>query len=73
MCTVVKFKVEISPNFVAFSEYMNFKRKIRWARFWLIDFICPKRNITQDYSIVKDSIMRIWQLETEIPKKTHNQ
>ena len=24
VCTVVKFKVEISQNFVAFSEYMNF-------------------------------------------------
>ena len=24
MCTVVKSKVEISQNFVAFSEYMNF-------------------------------------------------
>ena len=24
MCTVVKFKVDISQNFVAFSEYMNF-------------------------------------------------
>ena len=27
VCTVVKFKVEISQNFVAFSEYMNFKSK----------------------------------------------
>ena len=25
MCTVVKFKVEISQNLVAFSEYMNHK------------------------------------------------
>ena len=24
VCTVVKFKVEISQNFVPFSEYMNF-------------------------------------------------
>ena len=24
VCTVVKSKVEISQNFVAFSEYMNF-------------------------------------------------
>ena len=25
VCTVVKSKVKISQNFVAFSEYMNFK------------------------------------------------
>ena len=25
-----KSKVEISQNFVAFSEYMNFKSKIEW-------------------------------------------
>ena len=28
VCTVVKSKVKISQNFVAFSEYMNFKYKI---------------------------------------------
>ena len=27
VCTVVKSKVKISPNFVAFSEYMNFKEQ----------------------------------------------
>ena len=26
-CTVVKSKLEISQNFVAFSEYINFKSK----------------------------------------------
>ena len=26
VCTVVKSKVEISRNFVAFSEYMNFNK-----------------------------------------------
>ena len=31
--TVVKFKVEILQNFAAFSEYMNFKCKIRIASF----------------------------------------
>ena len=28
VCIVVKFKVEISQNFVAFSEYMNFKETL---------------------------------------------
>ena len=28
VCTVVKCKVKISQNFVAFSEYMNFTKKI---------------------------------------------
>ena len=27
VCTVVKSKVKISQNFVAFSEYMNFKNQ----------------------------------------------
>ena len=27
VCTVVRSKVEISQNFVAFSEYMNFKKE----------------------------------------------
>ena len=30
VCTVVKFKVEISQNFVAFSEYMNFTSILKW-------------------------------------------
>ena len=42
LCTVVKFKVEISQNFVAFSEYMNFTRLFAAAhslkRFHLFDF-----------------------------------
>ena len=29
VCTVVKSKVKILQNFVAFSEYMNFKQKLR--------------------------------------------
>ena len=29
VCTVVKSKVKITQNFVAFSEYMNFKKLIR--------------------------------------------
>ena len=29
VCTVVKSKVVISQNFVAFSEYMNFKKGTR--------------------------------------------
>ena len=29
VCTVDKSKVEISQNFVAFSEYMNFNREQR--------------------------------------------
>ena len=35
VCTVVKIKVNISQNFVAFSEYMNFKtqtRMLEWKK-----------------------------------------
>ena len=32
VCTVVKSKVKISQNFVAFSEYMNFN--IQFEKFW---------------------------------------
>ena len=47
VCTVVKSKVEILQNFVAFSEYMNFNflifsltietdTKMKWTRSWAI-------------------------------------
>ena len=29
-CTVVKSKVEVSQNFVVFSEYMNFKKVVKY-------------------------------------------
>jgi hypothetical protein len=35
MCTVVNSKVKISQNFVAFSEYMNFEKRLHnyWEKF----------------------------------------
>ena len=40
VCTAVKSKVEISQNFVAFSEYMNFKtiKKTNGSELFLILF-----------------------------------
>ena len=35
MCTVVKSKVEISQNFVAFSEYMNFILPWDYTKNWV--------------------------------------
>ena len=45
-CTVVKSKVKISQNFVAFSEYMKFKIH----KFWEGHKILQNLHLTFDYS-----------------------
>jgi hypothetical protein len=38
----VKSKVKISQNFVAFSEYMNFKASLKWILdiIWPLSYLC---------------------------------
>ena len=47
VCTVVKSKVKISQNFVAFSEYMNFNRAFNRMKkvFWFDRRINFSRSI----------------------------
>ena len=58
VCTVVKSKVEISQNFVAFSEYMNFTFLYTTDETQIIDFeqnyscchICPMCGIKDSFN-----------------------
>jgi hypothetical protein len=60
VCTVVKSKVKILQNFVAFSEYMNFKTN---CRFFVATFCQRQRHsvnplmITYDYSLWQNPIL----------------
>ena len=54
-----KIKVKISQNFVALSEYMNFKSQIPWENFFrsLVQFLW--KNWNTSFSQTKFNILRI--------------
>ena len=80
ICTVDKSKVEISENFVAFSEYTNFTIPILFVKNWLTKRIrLTKRNyffLVQLWEgfvfVITDSSLKSPTSKSECAKKSFN-